>query len=145
MQCDAVCCSVLQCGINEPIHQIVFVYQTLGKRERKREDMVKPIYQTFSFTRPEGTTFRHSVMQCVAVCCSALQCVVVRCSVLSMSQLIQSSFFNRHQGRNTSGTRSSWQEQYMREGARGGDAFNHTHTRARSHTQNAHSHTPLLE
>ena len=59
LKCVAMCCSVLQ-------RAAVFCV---------------------AVPRSSGKSLRHTVMQCVAVCCSVLQCVAVCCSVLQCVSL----------------------------------------------------------
>ena len=61
----AVFCSVLQCAA---VCYIVLVFAG-----------IMPLKQPFHLAQ---SVVRCSVLQCVAVCCSALQCVAVCCSVL---------------------------------------------------------------
>jgi len=56
MQCDVVCCSVLQCVA---MHLLAI------------DDVT-----------PDNAELYYSVLQRVAVCCRVLQCVTVCCSVL---------------------------------------------------------------
>ena len=94
LQCVAVCCSVLQCvavcwakirlrccQLDLPrtyIYMNIYVYTYMQYLQRVDQKFASNTTSIFICI----CMYKHSYIQCVAVCCSVLQCVAMCCSVL---------------------------------------------------------------
>ena len=82
--CVAACCSVLHCVSDlrwlrrHPVLQCVVVCRNVVRHCNVLQCVA--VYVLLIYV--VSYTHDYSVLQCVAVCCSALQCVAARCSVL---------------------------------------------------------------